>query len=211
MKTKRAALGCLTLVVLCLTLLSINAFADIDYSVFTDYRFEINQDDMTGTGGIMFNTTPCYQAYMETNHGIVNSIPAIIVSDGTAMLSIMFSYTANDWCFIKDIIIKAGENRYFFSDVSGNTDVEDGGISEMVILSFGEKSYPLLQYISENQSAEIKIRLDGSESDEDFILEPVVKEALKNLYDGFVLGGGLSQSSSELKSVEEAATAVTVK
>lgn len=210
MKTRGSALGFLALAFLCLAL-PINALADIDSSVFKDEGFTIKQDDMTDDGSIMYNVYSCYQTYMPTNNGLVISAPAIFISDGSASLSIAFNYTASDWCFIKDIIVKAGDNRYNFPDVASDTDVEDGGISEWVVISFGEKSYPLLQYISDNQSAEIKVRLDGSESDEDFVLDPVVKQAIKKLYDAFVLGGGITQSANDLEALEGIASAVTVK
>lgn len=187
------------------------ASAAIDLTAFDPELYDVELDEFDDTGFISLkNTISLSLNKIPTNNGLAIIIPTIhILETKAAVFSVLMIYEADNWCFVEDAIFIAGSQRYTFHDIPFRTGTyNDGSIYEALGVFIGKKSNPLLDYISKNQSATIKVRFVGKESNEEFALNATVIESIKLFYDTFVNAGGLEQVSS---SIEARATDVTVK
>ena len=189
------------------------ASAAFDLSVFAPAVFNVTYDTENKSGTIFPLDTASYMANaMQTDNGNVVMCPSVyILDEETAVMALQLLYTASKGCTAEDAVFLAGEKSYTFSGISvsiGTGVKEDGQIAEGFMIGFGVDAFPLLDYISKNQDGKVSVRLDGSQSKVDFILNDTNTEGIRQFFDAYVQAGGLEQPAVNL---EKFANAVTVR
>lgn len=158
----------------------------------------VQKDDMTGKiiaasesllgdGGYLLPTS---------GGGLIKMYSGVSISDELNANMILFKYYAQNWAFINSIIVKVGNKRYRFTDISVDRSVmKDASIQETVYLHMNSSAVPFMQDLINHRDEEIKVRLVGSNRDVDFVLTDTVKNGIINIYNLFVAGGGTSKQS----------------
>lgn len=191
-----------------IVLISIPAFATSAFntSVFdgaTDITAQ--SDEMAGT----FTAYPTSLVGAKSNistsvNSYVSVFPIVSSSDNFDMYTISMTYYAKDWAFINKIIIKIGDNRYNLSDFYISRDVKKNAtIQEYCSFSVTNQLLPMMQDLIDHRDEEIKVRLDGSKGNIDFVLTDDIKNAMINLYNLYVAGGGLNKENLDYISIAD--------
>lgn len=197
MKKKIASLA---LAILLLASIPLSAFAT---SAFNTSVFD-GATDITAQSDEMAGTFTAYPTSLvgvksKISTGIssyVSVFPMVSSSDNFDMYNISMTYYAKDWAFINKIVIKIGDTRYILSNFYTSRDVrKDATIREYCSFSITNQLLPMMQDLIDHRDEEIKVRLDGSKGNIDFVLTDDIKNAMINLYNLYVIGGGLSKDS----------------
>ena len=192
------------LVGILLSLLSMQAFATPNFntSVFN------NADDVTVEYDDMSGSTNAYSTSLIGSQGnvrldwdydYVSIYPHVSVSNSMDVYVWCIDYFARNWAFIDKIIIKIGDTRYEFSNLTTTRKVySDTTIREHLSFVITNKTLSLMQDLVEHRNEKIKVRLVGSSDNIDFFLPDEVKDGLINLYNLYSMGGGTNSSNMEL-------------
>mgnify|MGYP004488874339 CR=1 FL=1 len=198
----------LVLAILLVTSLSLSALATSSFnkSVF-DGAADIStkSDDMSGSFSAYSTSLIGAKSNISTSvSSYVSVFPIVSSSDNFDMYTISMTYYAKDWAFINKIIIKIGDNRYNLSDFYISRDVKKNAtIQEYCSFSVTNQLLPMMQDLIDHRDEEIKVRLDGSKGNIDFVLTDDIKNAMINLYNLYVAGGGLNKENLDYISIAD--------
>lgn len=156
------------------------------------------KDDMTGSLTVASESLLGEKgiAIPESGGGYVVVYSGVSISDTMNGNSILFKYYADDWAFIDSIIVKIGNRRYKFDEIPVDRDVlRDASIEEVAFIDLTTNVIPFMTYLIEHRDETVKVRLQGSNRDIDFILTDDMKNGIINIYNLYVAGGGTSKAS----------------
>lgn len=156
------------------------------------------KDDMTGSLTVASESLLGEKgiAIPESGGGYVVVYSGVSISDTMNGNSILFKYYADDWAFIDSIIVKIGNRRYKFDGIPVDRDVlRDASIEEVAFIDLTTNVIPFMTYLIEHRDETVKVRLQGSDRDIDFILTDDMKNGIINIYNLYVAGGGTSKAS----------------
>lgn len=182
---------------------SLSAFAakGFNMSVFdTAQDVIVDVDDMTGKATIVTESLLGSDGEISVGYGETVAVyGGIVATEDSELCAIIIQYYANNWAFIDSAIVKVGNKRYKFTDLSNNKDVcSDATIRESVDITVMSDVIPFMQDLITHRNEEIKVRLCGSEKDVDFILTDKIKDSLINLYNLYVAAGGTRKSNMKI-------------
>lgn len=194
---------------------TIQASAEIDMSVFENNPdlYEVEIDEFDDTGEIkpdmeLLDNVAVFD--LDSDHYkdalAVQFDIKLVDESGLAVPRIILVYLGEDWIFIDKVILKTDSNRYTF-EVESETEVnDDGKVFEYVTIPLGDISIQLLEDIrdqyyrlqgdtveEEKYLISIEGRVAGSSGQGDFSLTFKQADKIAQMYDDFVVAGGLEQ------------------
>lgn len=180
---------------------SVSAFATAGFNkaVFDGKDdIEIEYDDMTGKTKIsvpsLFSLWGDGYLSLSNGHGYI--YPRILSDSNADLFCIAIEYISSDWAFIDKAIVKIGDNRYTFDNVSiGRQVLSSGKITEYLLIYIDKNSAAFMADLIEHREEEIKVRLVGKYTNQDFVLSESVKDKIINLYNLYSAAGGTNETN----------------
>lgn len=198
MKKKILALA---LAVLLAMTVSVSAFATTGFNkaVFEGKDdIEIEYDDMTGKTKISVPSLFSLwgDGYLSLSNGYGYIYPRILSDSNADLFCIAIEYISSDWAFIDKEIVKIGDTRYTFDNVSiGRQVLNSGKITEYLLIYIDKNSAAFMTDLIEHREEEIKVRLVGKYTNQDFVLSKSVKDKIINLYNLYAAAGGTNETN----------------
>lgn len=186
---------------------AVSAFATSEFqlSIFQETDdYAISIDEMTGTAQVMVQSLLDGEGVIDFGDAYVDILPMVSSYPELDTFVIGFSYFGDHWENIDQIIIKIGNQSYFFSNFSVYAKAQqilDTMVQETVLIAINSETVSFMQNLIENRDSEIKVRLVGMYRNLDFILTQGIKDGLIGLYDRYVMAGGTRESN--LKKITE--------
>ena len=186
---------------------SVGAYAanGFNKSVFdTAADVSVKRDDMTGSLVAVSESLLGLDGTVvpQTGGGYVNLNMGVGISDSMNLSMLIFKYYADDWAFINSVIIKIGNKRYTFDNLSIDRDVfKDSTIRESFSIEITSKSMPMMADLIAHRNEEIKVRLQGRNRDIDFTLTDEMKNGIINIWNLYSAGGGTSSASMKMADI----------
>lgn len=164
----------------------------------------VTRDDMDGT--LMATTTSLMGEKgiiaPEGRDERIQVYAGVGITDSVNLLSIVFKDYSHDAANINGIIIKIGNKRYSFSGLNVSQDILRGSgtyyIGESTTIEVTSKSIPMMTELIEHRNEEIRVRLQGTNRNVDFVLTDDMKNSIINLYNLYVAGGGTNAASMQI-------------
>lgn len=179
----------------------VSAFQDVD-----DYQIDI--DDMTGEISISIKSLLNESEFVETDDYLLAFYPMVTTNNDFDMFLFAVMYLGYQSENINQVIVKIGDNRYFFSDVELDIDglpewytsmIDSYGVvMELPVFIIDNRTIPFMQDLIQHRDEEIKVRLVGANREMEFVLTQAMKDGIIGLYDRFVMAGGTRQENMDL-------------
>lgn len=178
----------------------VSAFQDVD-----DYQIDI--DDMTGEISISIKSLLNESEFVETDDYLLAFYPMVTTNNDVDMFLFAVMYLGYQSENINQVIVKIGDNRYFFSDVELDIDSlpewytsmidSYGVVMELPVFIIDNRTIPFMQDLIQHRDEEIKVRLVGTSKEMDFVLTQAMKDGIIGLYDRYVIAGGTRQENMD--------------
>ena len=167
----------LVCVVWLLMLLPFSAFADFNAELFKTKDYEVEIDDFENTTSIFWSKV------RSTSNRKIDMTFAITNTGGVDYYFIIwyFSYPSSLGSVDKILFLVDGSN-YTFSSVANSSS------SDMAWLMFSNEGMKLFEHMK--TADDIKVRLSGKNSNEDFTIPDSALQSLLDSYDLFIQAGG---------------------
>lgn len=179
----------------------VSAFQDVD-----DYQIDI--DDMTGEISISIKSLLNESEFVGTDDYLLAFYPMVTTNNDFDMFLFAVMYLGYQSENINQVIVKIGDNRYFFSDVELDMDglpewytsmIDSYGlVMELPVFIIDNRTIPFMQDLIQHRDEEIKVRLVGANREMEFVLTQAMKDGIIGLYDRFVMAGGTRQENMDL-------------
>ena len=179
----------------------VSAFQDVD-----DYQIDI--DDMTGEISISIKSLLNESEFVETDDYLLAFYPMVTTNNDVDMFLFAVMYLGYQSENINQVIVKIGDNRYFFSDVELDIDglpewytsmIDSYGVvMELPVFIIDNRTIPFMQDLIQHRDEEIKVRLVGANREMEFVLTQAMKDGIIGLYDRYVMAGGTRQENMDL-------------
>ena len=174
----------------------VSAFQDVD-----DYQIDI--DDMTGEISISIKSLLNESEFVGTDDYLLAFYPMVTTNNDFDMFLFAVMYLGYQSENINQVIVKIGDNRYFFSNVKFNIDNlpgfnMDGYKMELPTIIIDSRTISFMQDLIQHRDEEIKVRLVGTSKEMDFVLTQAMKDGIIGLYDRYVMAGGTRQENMDL-------------
>lgn len=174
----------------------VSAFQDVD-----DYQIDI--DDMTGEISISIKSLLNESEFVGTDDYLLAFYPMVTTNNDFDMFLFAVMYLGYQSENINQVIVKIGDNRYFFSNVKFNIDNlpgfnMDGYKMELPTIIIDSRTISFMQDLIQHRDEEIKVRLVGANREMEFVLTQAMKDGIIGLYDRFVMAGGTRQENMDL-------------
>ena len=179
----------------------VSAFQDVD-----DYQIDI--DDMTGEISISIKSLLNESEFVEADDYLLAFYPMVTTNNDFDMFLFAVMYLGYQSENINQVIVKIGDNRYFFSDVELDMDglpewytsmIDSYGVvMELPVFIIDNRTIPFMQDLIQHRDEEIKVRLVGANREMEFVLTQVMKDGIIGLYDRYVMAGGTRQENMDL-------------
>ena len=179
----------------------VSAFQDVD-----DYQIDI--DDMTGEISISIKSLLNESEFVGTDDYLLAFYPMVTTNNDFDMFLFAVMYLGYQSENINQVIVKIGDNRYFFSDVELDIDglpewytsmIDSYGVvMELPVFIIDNRTIPFMQDLIQHRDEEIKVRLVGANREMEFVLTQAMKDGIIGLYDRFVMAGGTRQENMDL-------------
>ena len=179
----------------------VSAFQDVD-----DYQIDI--DDMTGEISISIKSLLNESEFVETDDYLLAFYPMVTTNNDVDMFLFAVMYLGYQSENINQVIVKIGDNRYFFSDVELDIDSlpewytsmidSYGVVMELPVFIIDNRTIPFMQDLIQHRDEEIKVRLVGANREMEFVLTQAMKDGIIGLYDRYVMAGGTRQENMDL-------------
>lgn len=209
---KKRIIAVLLVVALMLTL-PMSAFAakGFDVSVFEQGQdITVEADDMEGTA--IITSTSLFEDGNEILLDDGSYIWVWAAAENTPDIDFgmfAFTYVAKKYLNVEKVIIKVGDNRYFFEGMDCDKKRINGSSKrEMISFFWDSATIPFMEDLIEHRDEEIKVRLCGKKEDVDFVLTKEIKDSFIHFYNLFVMAGG---TRPEAISIINLASDTTVK
>lgn len=164
----------------------------------------VTRDDMDGTLTAMTTSLIGEKGIIapEGRDECIQVYAGVGITDSVNLLSIVFKDYSHDAANINGIIIKIGNKRYSFSGINVSWDVLRGSntyyTGESTTIEITSKSIPMMTELIEHRDEEIRVRLQGTNRNVDFVLTDDMKNSIINLYNLYVAGGGTNAASMQI-------------
>lgn len=164
----------------------------------------VTRDDMDGTLMAMTTSLIGEKGIIapEGQDELIQVYAGVGITDSVNLLSIIFKDYSHDVANINGIIIKIGNKRYSFSGLNVSRDTLKGSgtyyIGESTTIELTSKSIPMMTELIEHRDEEIRVRLQGTNRNVDFVLTDDIKNSIINLYNLYVAGGGTNAASMQI-------------
>ena len=178
----------------------VSAFQDVD-----DYQIDI--DDMTGEISISIKSLLNESEFVGTDDYLLAFYPMVTTNNDFDMFLFAVMYLGYQSENINQVIVKIGDNRYFFSDVELDMDglpewytsmIDSYGVvMELPVFIIDNRTIPFMQDLIQHRDEEIKVRLVGANREMDFVLTQAMKDGIIGLYDRYVIAGGTRQENMD--------------
>ena len=173
----------------------VSAFQDVD-----DYQIDI--DDMTGEISISIKSLLNESEFVGTDDYLLAFYPMVTTNNDFDMFLFAVMYLGYQSENINQVIVKIGDNRYFFSNVKFNIDNlpgfnMDGYKMELPTIIIDSRTISFMQDLIQHRDEEIKVRLVGTSKEMDFVLTQAMKDGIIGLYDRYVIAGGTRQENMD--------------
>lgn len=190
---------------------AVSAFATSEFKVSTfqdvdDYQIDI--DDMTGEISISIKSLLNESEFVETDDYLLAFYPMVTTNNDVDMFLFAVMYLGYQSENINQVIVKIGDNRYFFSDVELDIDSlpewytsmidSYGVVMELPVFIIDNRTIPFMQDLIQHRDEEIKVRLVGANREMEFVLTQAMKDGIIGLYDRYVMAGGTRQENMDL-------------
>ena len=179
----------------------VSAFQDVD-----DYQIDI--DDMTGEISISIKSLLNESEFVGTDDYLLAFYPMVTTNNDFDMFLFAVMYLGYQSENINQVIVKIGDNRYFFSDVELDMDglpewytsmIDSYGVvMELPVFIIDKRTIPFMQDLIQHRDEEIKVRLVGANREMEFVLTQAMKDGIIGLYDRYVMAGGTRQENMDL-------------
>ena len=179
----------------------VSAFQDVD-----DYQIDI--DDMTGEISISIKSLLNESEFVGTDDYLLAFYPMVTTNNDFDMFLFAVMYLGYQSENINQVIVKIGDNRYFFSDVELDMDglpewytsmIDSYGVvMELPVFIIDNRTIPFMQDLIQHRDEEIKVRLVGANREMEFVLTQAMKDGIIGLYDRYVMAGGTRQENMDL-------------
>lgn len=130
-----------------------------------------------------------------SSEAVITVRPIIILNDTYDYYLLVFDYLGTNWASLDGIVIKIGDNRYSFSNCYTSHSVNEGYASEHISFYMKKQVYKMIDDLKDHRDDEVKVRLTGSSKNIDFTLPDDAKNAILDLYDLYVAGGGTREAN----------------
>ena len=190
---------------------AVSAFATSEFkiSTFQDVNdYQITIDDMTGEGSIYIKSLLNESEFVETDDYLLAFYPMVTTNNDFDMFLFAVMYLGYQSENINQVIVKIGDNRYFFSDVELDMDglpewytsmIDSYGVvMELPVFIIDNRTIPFMQDLIQHRDEEIKVRLVGANREMEFVLTQAMKDGIIGLYDRYVMAGGTRQENMDL-------------
>lgn len=163
----------------------------------------VTRDDMDGTLFAMTTSLLGDKGLItpEGQNELIQIYGGVAITDSMNLSTIVFKYYSRNGAGINGLIIKIGNKRYTFSGLKVSQNVLKGSgtyyIEESTSIEVTSQSIPMLSDLIEHRNEEVRVRLQGTDRDVDFVLTDDIKNSLINLYNLYVAGGGTSNASMQ--------------
>ena len=178
----------------------VSAFQDVD-----DYQIDI--DDMTGEISISIKSLLNESEFVGTDDYLLAFYPMVTTNNDFDMFLFAVMYLGYQSENINQVIVKIGDNRYFFSDVELDMDglpewytsmIDSYGVvMELPVFIIDNRTIPFMQDLIQHRDEEIKVRLVGANREMEFVLTQAMKDGIIGLYDRYVIAGGTRQENMD--------------
>lgn len=164
----------------------------------------VTRDDMDGTLMAMTTSLIGEKGIIapEGQDELIQVYAGVGITDSVNLLSIVFKDYSHDVANINGIIIKIGNKRYSFSGLNVSRDTLKGSgtyyIGESTTIELTSESIPMMTELIEHRDEEIRVRLQGTNRNVDFVLTDDIKNSIINLYNLYVAGGGTNAASMQI-------------
>lgn len=164
----------------------------------------VTRDDMDGTLMAMTTSLIGEKGIIapEGQDELIQVYAGVGITDSVNLLSIVFKDYSHDVANINGIIIKIGNKRYSFSGLNVSRDTLKGSgtyyIGESTTIELTSESIPMMTELIEHRDEEIRVRLQGTNRNVDFVLTDDIKNSIINLYNLYVAGGGTNTASMQI-------------
>ena len=137
---------------------------------------------------------PCFFDPGYSEHHYCSFYPMILhdVGGNAALYTISCDFYGENWAFFDEIIIKVGENRYTFTGVEVEREVDDDttDIHETLRIWIDTNNVCFMEDLKAHSTETITVRLKGDKYNCDFNMSDTMIESILNMYDLFVQAGG---------------------
>ena len=204
-------IGSLVVAVLLSVATAVSAFATSEFKVsaFQDVDdYQIDIDDMTGEISISIKSLLNESEFVGTDDYLLAFYPMVTTNNDFDMFLFAVMYLGYQSENINQVIVKIGDNRYFFSDVELDMDglpewytsmIDSYGVvMELPVFIIDNRTIPFMQDLIQHRDEEIKVRLVGANREMEFVLTQVMKDGIIGLYDRYVMAGGTRQENMDL-------------
>ena len=178
----------------------VSAFQDVD-----DYQIDI--DDMTGEISIGIKSLLNESEFVEIDDYLLAFYPMVTTNNDLDIFAFAVMYLGYQSENVNQIIVKIGDNRYFFSNVELDLDgmpewymsmlASYGVVMELPFFAIDNRTIPFMQDLIQHRDEEIKVRLVGANREMEFVLTQAMKDGIIGLYDRYVIAGGTRQENMD--------------
>ena len=203
-------IGSLVVAVLLSVATAVSAFATSEFKVsaFQDVDdYQIDIDDMTGEISISIKSLLNESEFVGTDDYLLAFYPMVTTNNDFDMFLFAVMYLGYQSENINQVIVKIGDNRYFFSDVELDMDglpewytsmIDSYGVvMELPVFIIDNRTIPFMQDLIQHRDEEIKVRLVGANREMEFVLTQAMKDGIIGLYDRYVMAGGTRQENMD--------------
>lgn len=190
---KRFVVFCLAMFMACISVLPAYAAKGFDNSVLENGQdIVVYKDDMSGIETFRVKGMMENKKIEDSPFGTVTVEAMVSSNSEMEIYNILFSYYADNWAFIDEIVFKIGQKRYVFSNLYFDRKIlRDATIKETLSLTIDdEKSIQFMEDLMAHRDEAITVRLDGTAHNIDFELPKEVKDGMIHLYNLYVQAGG---------------------
>ena len=178
------------------------AAGNINMSVFDSSKtFKVKTDSIEGDAVVDIADFFDFEVDTERYGDILYLYPTLIYfPEGYLYFRLAGEYSASNWAFIDDLVIKVNNVTYTFKDVNSKRIVlSNGDILEAQVAAFSSgDAIKFLEAIKQHRYEPINGRLKGSRRDVDFVIPQKVKDAIIEAYDLYCAAGGLNQNLPDI-------------
>lgn len=178
------------------------AAGNIDMSVFDGSKtFKVKTDSIEGDSVVDIVDFNDFEVDTERYGDILYLYPSLLkFPEGYLYFRLVGEYSASDWAFIDELVIKVNNVTYTFKDVDAKrTILSNGDILEGLVAAFSsDNAIKFLEAIKQHRYEPINGRFKGSNRDVDFTIPQKVKDAIVEAYDLYCAAGGLNQNLPDI-------------
>ncbi len=196
------------------------AAAEIDMSVFETDQYSIQYQD---TSGLIQQANANFSVFLNFEaNGMGYMFPCVFIYKDNkkknadvftwvvARISVTDANSIDLYGEIEKLVVSIGDTSYTFTGIEDQIKSSEGQTGETILLNFAGDSYPLLEAVAADPTADVRIKLVRRDAEENFQLDDSTKQNIAMLYQDYVKAGGLKQSSSANKKIQSIANPVTV-